>query len=244
MEHAVLNWSGGKDSAFCLYRCAYYPDIEIKYLLTTLSESYNRISMHGVRRELLRLQAACIGKELKEIFLPESASCSIYDEIMRRNLTELKEEGIDYSIFGDIFLEDLREYRESRLAEISMKGLFPLWRLNTGKIMNDFIEAGFKAVIVTVNENYLDKSFLGRTIDNSLLNDLPANVDPCGEHGEFHTFVYDGPIFKNPVSFEYGKVIYKKYKPVSDSQEDKCYSEIVQSNFDTVFWYLDLLAKA
>lgn len=243
MKQAVLNWSGGKDSAFCMYICASDYDVEIKYLLTTLSEAYDRVNMHGIRRDLLQLQAASIGKELKEIFLPENSALNTYDEIMRRNLKELKEEGIDYSIFGDIFLEDLKQYRESRLAEISMKGLFPLWGWNTDKIMNDFIKAGFKAVIVCVNDKYLDKSFLGRTIDSSLLNDLPANVDPCGENGEFHTFVYDGPIFKKLIPFEYGEIVYKKYKLVPDSQEDECFSENVQHNFDTGFWYMDLLPK-
>jgi uncharacterized protein (TIGR00290 family) len=238
-----LNWSGGKDSALSLYHCLKDDKTDVKLLLTTLSEKFGRVSMHGVRRELLQLQAGNLGVELKEIFLPENTSIGIYDLLMKKNLTELKTDGIDYSVFGDIFLEDLREYREKRLAEIPMAALFPLWGRSTSEIMNEFISLGFKAVVTCVNEKYLDKSFLGRYLDNAFLNDLPNNVDPCGENGEFHTFVFDGPLFRKPVEFEFGEIVYKNYKPVSDSKDDECYSENVQSNFDTGFWYMDLLGK-
>jgi len=127
MKKSILNWSGGKDSALSLHYCQKNKDIEIKYLLTTLSEEYERISMHGVRKELLQLQAENIGIKLKEIYLPESASMEIYDDIMENTLNGFKNEGIEYAVFGDIFLEDLKKYREGRLADVQMKGLFPLW---------------------------------------------------------------------------------------------------------------------
>lgn len=236
MVKAVLNWSGGKDSAFCLHHCLAGAGIEIKYLLTTLSKPTRRISMHGVRNELLIKQAASTGIELKEIFLPENAPMNVYDELMRDTLNRFYKEGIEHSIYGDIFLEDLRQYRESRLAEVKIKGMFPLWGMDTGKIMKEFISLGFKAVIICVNDKYLDKSFVGREIDNSLLNDLPANIDPCGENGEYHSFVYDGPVFRNPVPFERGEIFHEKYKASSDSQKEGDYS-------DTGFWKMDLIAK-
>ncbi len=243
MKKAIFNWSGGKDSALSLYHCFKDGKFNIKYLLTTVSESYYRVSMHGVRRELLWLQAQSIGKKLKEVFLPENASLNIYDEVMKRNLKELKKEGIDYSIFGDIFLEDLRQYRENRLEEIPMKGVFPIWGRSTKEIMSEFIELGFKAVVVCVNEKYLDKSFAGRLIDSSFLSNLPANVDPCGENGEFHTFVFDGPIFSKSVSFQLGEIVYKKYETSSNKKDEDCCSKNNVDSFDTGFWYLDLLVK-
>lgn len=236
MIQAILNWSGGKDSAFCLYKCLTGDNIQIKYLLTTLSESDNRIPMHGVRNNLLVKQAESTGIELKEIFLPENAPNNIYNEIMRSSLEQHKKEGINHSVYGDIFLEDLRQYRESRLAEIKMKGLFPLWGMSADKIMNEFIALGFKAVITSVDGKRLDKSFVGREIDGSLLNDLPRDIDLCGENGEYHSFVYDGPIFREPVPFKRGELFYKPYKIISDSAKGV-------TGFASGFWNLDLIAE-
>lgn len=241
MKKAIFNWSGGKDSALCLYHCLNDKNIEIKYLLTTLSEQYNRISMHGVRKELLQLQAENIGIKLKEIYLPELASLEVYDEIMKKSFDELKNEGIEYSIFGDIFLEDLRKYREDRLADVRMKGLFPLWKRQSAEIIKEFIGLGFKTVIVCVDDKYLDKSFAGRVIDENFLNDLPANVDPCGENGEFHTFVFDGPIFKNKIDYELGEVVHKEYKATRKDTDD---NNGGTENQDAVFWYRDILIKS
>lgn len=240
MKKSIFNWSGGKDSALGLYHCLNDKDIEIKYLLTTLSEEYKRISMHGVRKELLQLQAENIGIELKEIYLPGLASLEMYNEVMKKAFDGFKEEGIEYSIFGDIFLEDLRKYREDKLAEVPMKGLFPLWKRPSTEIVKEFIGLGFKTVIVCVNEKYLDKSFAGRVIDEDFLNDLPGNVDPCGENGEFHTFVFDGPIFKKKIDYELGKVVHREYKAergnIDDHGDDK-------KKQDTTFWYRDILVN-
>ncbi len=241
MKKAIFNWSGGKDSALCLFHCLNDKDIEIKYLLTSLNEEYNRISMHGVRKELLQLQAENIGIKLKEIYLPGLASLEIYDEVMKKAFTEFKEEGIEYSIFGDIFLEDLRKYREDKLTEVQMKGLFPLWKRPSTEIIKEFIGLGFKTVIVCVNEKYLDQAFAGRVIDEDFLNDLPGNVDPCGENGEFHTFVFDGPIFKKKIDYELGKIVHRKYKTESGSIDD--YGNDKKKP-DTSFWYRDILVKS
>jgi uncharacterized protein (TIGR00290 family) len=156
-----------------------------------------------------------------------------YDGIMKNTLNAFKEEGIEYSIFGDIFLEDLKKYREDRLAEVKIKGLFPLWKRSSKEILEEFIDLGFKTVIVCVNEKYLDKSFAGRVIDKDFLNNLPANVDPCGENGEFHTFVFDGPIFKKKIDYEPGDIVHREYK-ADDGNID---------NHDTKFWYRDILVK-
>lgn len=241
MKNSVFNWSGGKDSALCLYHCLRNKDITIKILLTTVNKEFNRISMHGVRRELLLQQAQEIGIPLKEIFLPETTSLEIYNKVMQESLESLKNEEIKYSIFGDIFLEDLKKYREEKLGEVDLIGLFPLWKSPTKEIINEFLHLGFKTIVVCVNEKYLDKSFVGRIIDESFINDLPDNVDPCGENGEFHTFVFDGPIFKNKIEFETGEVVYKNYEPTED--KDDCYKKDSDINFDTGFWYMDLIPK-
>jgi uncharacterized protein (TIGR00290 family) len=233
MKKSVFNWSGGKDSALCLYHCLNDRNIEIKYLLTVLSSEYERISMHGVRRELLQLQAKNIGIELKEIYLPQSASMEIYDEVMRKTFDQFKKDGIEFSIFGDIFLEDLKKYREDRLAEVDIKGLFPLWKRSSKEILEEFIDLGFKTVIVCVNEKCLDKSFAGRVIDKDFLKDLPGNVDPCGENGEFHTFVFDGPIFKKKIDYELGDIVHREYKEEAKNI----------NNHDTKFWYRDIRVK-
>ncbi|MFA3782890.1 diphthine--ammonia ligase [Melioribacteraceae bacterium 4301-Me] len=232
MKNAVFNWSGGKDSALCLYYCLKEKNVKVQYLLTTVNKVFKRVSMHGVRIELLEAQAKSIGVELKEIFLPENPTLKVYNNIMKKKLIGLKKQGIDYSVYGDIFLEDLRQYREQKLSEVSMKGLFPLWGRSTTELIKEFIELGFKAIIVCVNEKYLNKTFAGKVIDYSLLNELPSNVDPCGENGEFHSFVFDGPIFNKPINFSIGDLVYKKYESKNKKEN---------TNFDGGFWYRDLL---
>ena len=160
------------------------------------------------------------------------ATTEQYDSTMATILTRLKNNGATTSVFGDIFLEDLRHYRENRLTEVGLKGLFPLWKMPTDKLVREFIDLGFKTIITCVNEQYLDKSFAGRIIDDSFLADLPDNVDPCGENGEFHTFVFDAPFFREPVSFDRGEVVYRKY--TTDNADNK---------WDTGFWYCDLLLR-
>jgi uncharacterized protein (TIGR00290 family) len=161
---------------------------------------------------------------------------------MEKELSDLKSKGATVSVFGDIFLEDLRQYREDKLSALNLKGVFPLWKIPTSQLIHDFIKAGFKAIITCVNEKYLDKSFSGRIIDEEFLNVLPSNVDPCGENGEFHTFVYDGPIFQKPIAFEKGEVVYKKYEQAKQESNSDYRDDKNDNNpFDTGFWYCDLI---
>ena len=203
----LMCWSGGKDSSLALQAVLSEPSFRVEALLTTVTADYERISMHGVRRALLHEQAEAIGLPLEEVRIPAGASNAVYESAMKERLLYYKAEGVSGVVFGDIFLEDLRKYRESRLAELGLEGLFPLWRRNTAKLAEDFIAAGFRAFLVCVDPKQLDPSFCGREFDRQLLADLPACVDPCGENGEFHTFVYDGPIFRRPVAVRKGEVV-------------------------------------
>jgi uncharacterized protein (TIGR00290 family) len=240
-KKAFFNWSGGKDSSLCLYHILKQGEFNVDFLLTSVNQQFQRVSMHGVRVELLEMQAKSVGLPLQKLMLPEMPSMSVYDDMLQEMLSKVKSEGINYSIFGDIFLEDLKQYREAQLAQVQMQGVFPLWNQSTSYLLEQFIDLGFKAVLVCVNEKYLDKSFAGRVIDRDFVKDLPKNVDPCGEYGEYHTFVYDGPIFKEPVPFQLGEVVYRNYAPAKEEDEnDTCFSSKPQS-YDTGFWFCDLL---
>jgi len=206
-----MNWSGGKDSAFCLYRLLQTPVYNVKYLLTSINAVHDRISMHGVRRSLLEMQAQTLGIGLKTIELPEQPGMEEYELAMSDAVRTLKMAGCTHAVFGDIFLEDLRSYREQKLKELEIDCVFPLWKIDTAHLVKSFIAEGFKSIIVCVNEKYLNRSFVGRLIDERFLNDLPAGVDPCGENGEFHSFVFDAPCFRQPIAFELGEVVYRTY---------------------------------
>jgi uncharacterized protein (TIGR00290 family) len=218
MTPAFINWSSGKDACFALWQLQQEQKYDIRYLFTTLNAAHKRISMHGVRESLLEEQARQIGIPLKKAFLNEHASMEEYNSLMQREMDQMLKEGIKSAIFGDIFLEDLKLYREKQLALAGLKGVFPLWQQNTRTLVENVIAAGFKAVIVCVNAQYLDKSFAGRIIDTEFMNDLPSNVDPCGENGEFHSFVFDGPLFKAPVKFTLGETIERTY-PATKSND-------------------------
>ncbi len=244
-EKIIFNWSSGKDSALALYKLLHNGQDEVMCLLTTVNEQYQRISMHGVRTELLEAQAKSIGLPLTIMQMPEMPTMETYEQAMKATLTDLVKKGATVSAFGDIFLEDLRQYRETKLQELNLKAIFPLWQLPTDQLIREFIGLGFKTIVTCVNEKYLDKSFAGRIIDEAFLNDLPANVDPCGENGEFHTFVFDGPIFKEPIAFEKGEIVYRTYTPAKqqDNSTYDCQTDDDQENnpFCTGFWYCDLL---
>ena len=241
-KKALFNWSSGKDSALALYKILQNSDFKIEYLLTSVNEKYQRISMHGVRVELLEAQAKSIGLPLKIMQIPEMPTMEVYEEVMTKTLTELKNEGITHSVFGDIFLEDLRKYREDKLAEMGFEGVFPIWKIPTKDLIQEFIRLGFKTVVVCVNERYLDKSFVGRIIDQDFINDLPENVDVCRENGEFHTFCYDGPIFSKLINFEIGEIVYRKYeKPEKEDSSDTACDTSASDAFDFGFWYCDLI---
>ncbi|MFC5624442.1 diphthine--ammonia ligase [Algoriphagus winogradskyi] len=241
-EKALFNWSGGKDSSLALFKLQQSQEFEIACLLTSISQKYQRISMHGVRSELLEMQAKSIGIPLVKMEIPDMPSMEVYEKTMRETLTELKREGITASIFGDIFLEDLRTYRETKLAELDLKGVFPLWKHPTENLIREFLDLGFKTITTCVNEKFLDKSFVGRVIDEDFLKDLPSDVDPCGENGEFHTFVYDGPIFSKPIDFEVGEKVLRKYEaPKNEDDSDQCFSKEKEDPANYGFWYCDLI---
>lgn len=239
---AIFNWSSGKDSALALYKILQSNEYEICSLLTSVNSHYNRISMHGVRAELLEEQAKSIGLPLHKMEIPEMPSMEIYEDIMKATLDKFRSEGVTHSVFGDIFLEDLRKYREDKLTTIGFTGVFPLWKIDTTALIQEFIALGFKTIVTCVNEKYLDHSFVGRVIDQDFINDLPSNVDVCGENGEFHTFTFDGPIFSKPIQFEKGEIVYRKYeKPKSTVSNSACDTD--DSAFNYGFWYCDLISN-
>jgi uncharacterized protein (TIGR00290 family) len=205
-EPILLSWSGGKDSALTLHALRSSPDFEPAGLLTTLSEDYDRISVHGVRRELLERQAAPIGLPLRKVLIPRDCPNEIYEDCLAAALREAKAQGIRHVAFGDLFLEDIRAYREKQMAALGLQPVFPVWGLDTAQLARDFIGLGFQAVLVCVDSEALDPAFVGRSFDEDLLRDLPPGVDPCGENGEFHTFVHAGPIFREPVGIRIGRV--------------------------------------
>jgi uncharacterized protein (TIGR00290 family) len=238
---ALFNWSSGKDSALALYKIQQEKEFEINCLLTSVNQQFQRISMHGVRVELLEQQAKSIGLPLEIMQIPEMPTMEVYEEVMTKTLAKLKDQGVKYSIFGDIFLEDLRKYREDKLIDIGFEGVFPLWKIPTKDLIQEFISLGFKTIVVCVNERFLDKSFVGRVIDQDFINDLPDNVDVCGENGEFHTFTFDGPIFSEPIQFEIGEIVHRKYeKPKTESSDTACDTSASDA-FDYGFWYCDLI---
>lgn len=198
-DRAILSWSGGKDSALALHEIRKAGDYRIVALLTTITEDFDRSSMHGIRRSLIEQQADSVGVPLEKVILSRVSSNEEYESRMKELLERHKGRGVSTVVFGDIFLEDVRKYREERLASIGMKGVFPLWGRDTAELARSFIRQGFKAVITCVDSEQMDPAYAGRYFDGEMLASLPAGVDPCGENGEFHTFVYDGPIFSRAI---------------------------------------------
>ncbi|MDM1348552.1 diphthine--ammonia ligase [Myroides marinus] len=233
MRQAFLNWSSGKDAAYALYQLQKDDDIEVTRLMTTVNEHFGRVSMHGIRSEVLERQAECLGLPLDIVYLNEKLNLQEYEAIITAQLTKYNDLGIRDSVYGDILLEDLKTFREAQLARLNIRGVFPLWNRNTTELIHEMVDSGLKTIVVCVNEQYLDKSFVGRTIDKQFIEDLPEGVDPCGENGEFHTFVYDGPMFKQPVPFELGEIVYKTY----DAPKQCNQKEILHYGF----WFLDIL---
>ena len=211
-EKAVFNWSGGKDSMLALDKVLKEGRFEVVALLTTLNEKYNRISMHGVRAELLEQQAENLGIPLKKILLPEMADMETYSRIMKRETEYWKAQGVSVFLFGDLFLEDIRAYREKQLAGSGIRPEFPIWLYDTQKAARNFIRLGYNAILTSVDASKLNEPFAGRYFDEKLLSDLPEGTDPCGENGEFHSFVFDGPYFSKPVKFRKGETVHKTYQ--------------------------------
>lgn len=252
MKKAYFNWSTGKDSALALYKILQNKEFEIGTLLTNVNGEFGRVSMHGLREELLNEQAKQLGLPLQKIHFPGDVTMTLYDEIMKEAMQKILKENYEYAVFGDIFLEDLKAYRDKKLNEVGLKGEYPLWKQDTKLLLQEFLSLGFKAITVCVNAKLLDESFVGRVIDQSFIDNLPEEIDVCGENGEFHTFVFDGPIFKNPIDFEIGEKVLRTYKANTDTSDDNCsnyskdknedcYKEKEsQQTWDSGFWYCDL----
>jgi len=229
-----FNWSSGKDSALALYHLLQDKNYAVEELITTVNSHYNRVSMHGLRTELLIAQTKALGIPSSFIELPEMQSMEIYEQEMDVTVSRLKKEGFTHSAFGDIFLEDLRQYRETQLAKKDFKAVFPIWKRDTTELLNEFLDLGFKTIVVCANSKYFNKDFVGTIIDKDFIKNLPEGVDPCGEHGEFHTFCFDGPIFNQAINFKIGDKVFKEYKkPNTDGH-------IIRDSDKYGIWYCDL----
>jgi uncharacterized protein (TIGR00290 family) len=207
MEKVIVSWSGGKDSALSLYEIERNGNYQVVSLLTTINEDYDRVSMHGVRREMLEQQAQALGLPLIKVLIPRNCSEEEYESRMREVLIQVKSDDINQVVFGDIFLEWVREYREKNLARLGMTPVLPIWGRDTRELTRSFIALGFKAVITCVDTRAMAKSFLGRIIDEHFLAELPSGVDPGGENGEFHSFVFAGPIFRESIPYTLGRTV-------------------------------------
>lgn len=230
-EKCIFCWSGGKDSALALYKVLQEDKFEVVALLTTLNENFKRSSMHGVREILVDQQAASIGLPLIKMYVKEGTN-EEYEKNMEAMLLRYKKKGVTKVIFGDIFLDDLREYREKNLAKVGLIAEFPLWKRDTKELINEFMQLDFKTITCCVNDAYLESDRVGVEINEKFIKMLPDNVDPCGENGEFHTFCYEGPIFKMPLKFKIGKKVYKPLKIKTDCN--------VSIPLTKGFWYCDI----
>ena len=231
VQKTYLNWSTGKDAALSLFFLKGDPRFSVQKLVTTVSAEHQRVTMHGLRVSLMRAQLERLGLAHEVVELPENANMKAYEKQTGRLAQKLVNEGFTYAAFGDIFLQDLKQYRVKQLAKYGLKCHFPLWKLQTSDLVQSLIELGFKCMVIGLDGKKLDPSFLGRIIDQDFLKDLPETVDPCGENGEFHTFCFDGPIFSEAVPFTKGEVVYKEY-PLVKGEEKK-----------NGYYFLDLLEE-
>ena len=207
MKKTLVSWSSGKDSAWMLHTLRQDPSIEIGGLLTTMNEQFDRVAMHAVRRHLLEAQASVAGVPLRTVPLPWPCTNEQYEERMREAVARAVAEGFTHVAFGDLFLEDVRTYREQKLSGTGLTPLFPIWGIPTDQLASDMVEGGLRSVLTCVNPKQLNRSFAGRHFDRALLADLPDGVDKCGERGEFHSFAYDGPMFNRAIAVTVGEIV-------------------------------------
>ena len=244
-EKVVFCWSGGKDSALALHKVLQDDRYEVVSLLTTCNEHFQRVSMHGVRIALAEQQARATGIPLDIIYLSRQTSNGEYQQKMSGYLLSRKAEGVTGMVFGDIFLEDLKQWREANLASIGMHGVFPLWKQDTRALIEEFVSLGFASIVCCVNDAYLDESAVGRLIDRNFLKTLPSTVDPCGENGEFHSFAFDGPIFKERLRFRVGENV---YRPIEETHPSSAHPGTLVCPLPGTpttrgFWFCDLLEE-
>ncbi len=240
-EKIIFCWSGGKDSALALNRILQDDRYEVTMLLTTCNEHFQRVSMHGVRLELLEQQAAAIGLPLEKVFVSQRSSNEEYQQKMSTCLLAHKARGVTGCVFGDIFLEDLKRWREENLARVGLHGIFPLWKNDSRKLIGEFIALGFGSIICCVNDAYLGEDAVGRNIDADFIATLPPEVDPCGENGEFHSFAFAGPVFKQPVRFKVGEKVYRSVEVTHPSDSNSSYVCPSRPRRTKGFWFCDLL---
>jgi uncharacterized protein (TIGR00290 family) len=235
-QRVSVSWSGGKDAAFALYKILVSGRYEVVSLHTVIAEDTLRVGLHGVPEELVERQAEALGFPLEKLYLKTADNHDVYVKLMSSFYRNSKERGIKCIVFGDIFLEDLKKFREQLLQDAGLLPVFPIWKEESTELLRRFIGAGFKTLICSADASLFEKQFLGKTIDPVFLDSLPDKIDPCGENGEFHTFVYDGPIFKKPVEFELGEVIKKNYefKKINDDGS--------VSDCRSTFWFQDLIS--
>ncbi|RYG05835.1 MAG: diphthine--ammonia ligase, partial [Chitinophagaceae bacterium] len=202
---AVFSWSGGKDSMLALHYILAEQKYAVRYLVTTVNKEFGRVAMHGVREELLIKQAESLNIPLVKLIMPEMPTMAVYEAMMDEALASFKSQGIDHIIFGDIFLEDLKRFRELQIQRAGMLAVFPLWAKQSDALIAEFVNLQYKTMVVCAQNGLQD--FCGKVIDENFVNDLPQGIDPCGENGEFHTFVFDGPRFEQPIAFELGELV-------------------------------------
>lgn len=225
-KRIVVSFSGGKDSTLALYRLIQSGEWEIDSLLTTVNEELGRTSIHGVRESLLEEQAKSMNIPVRKIHIPAKCTNEVYEQIMSKAVEQIIQDGVTHMMFGDIHLQDVKEYREKMLKNTSLEAVFPIWGEKPEDLVNEFLKLGFKTVVTCVDGQQLDPSFVGRVIDEEFIAKLPEHVDVCGENGEFHTFVFDGPLFKNRIQFDVSK--------------EKTVTKDMYTNEDR-FYYVDLL---
>lgn len=233
-EKITISWSGGKDCTLALHEISNSQQFTVHSLHTSFNEDTKRVGLHGVRQKLIEAQAHSLGITLDKILIPSAKNHDAYEAVMSKYYQSLASKGIRKVVFGDIFLEDLKTYREKMLAAHSLEGIFPLWKIESRQVAERFIQSGFKAIICSADSKYFDEKDLGRDYDLNFVNSLPGEVDPCGENGEFHTFVYDGPIFKSRVPFQRKQVEAKEYNytvTLPDGQSE---------NRNSKFWFQEL----
>jgi uncharacterized protein (TIGR00290 family) len=240
-EKIVFCWSGGKDSALALNRLLRDSRYEVVSLLTTCNEHFQRVSMHGVRLELLDAQAAAVGLPLEKIFVSQRSSNEEYQQKMSACLTVHTARGVAACAFGDIFLEDLKQWRDGNLAKVGMRGIYPIWKNDSRELMREFFALGFGTVICCVNDAYLGEDAVGRNIDEEFIRTLPAQVDPCGENGEFHSFAFAGPVFRRAIPFKVGEKVYRPVEVTHPADANGGYNCAPGPRQTKGFWFCDLL---